>query len=229
MLKLSWKGVMANKVRLMLTAIAIVLGVSFVSGSYVFTDSLKSAFDVLFTQEGQQNDLVVRAKTEFDFSFELGTVPEELLPEIEQLPGVERAVPLIQSIAQLVSPDGKPLGGNGPPTLGFSWVEGAEDVSALELREGRGPEAPDEVVIDRFTADDNGFAVGDEIDAILYTGVERFRISGIVSFGDADNLLGATIAAFPMETAQRIFDLEGRYNQISVIVAEGTDVASVKA
>jgi putative ABC transport system permease protein len=229
MFKLSWKGVMANKVRLMLTAVAIVLGVAFVSGSYVFTDSLKAAFDVLFTQEGQENDLVVRAKTEFDFSFELGTVPEELLPEIEQIPGVERAVPLIQSIAQLVSPDGKPLGGNGPPTLGFSWVEGAEEVSALELREGRAPAAPDEVVIDRFTADANGFGLGDEIDVILYTGVERFRISGIVSFGDADNLLGATIAAFEMETAQRIFDLEGRFNQISVIVAEGTEVAAVRA
>ncbi len=228
MLKLSWKGVLANKGRLLLTAIAIVLGVAFVSGSYVFTDTLKAAFDVLFEQEGQENDLVVRAETEFDFGFELGTVPEELLGEVQVIDGVETAVPLIQSTAQLIGKEGKPLGGGGPPTLGFSWVPGTEDVSALNLRNGTPPTDPTDILIDAYTADEHGFVVGDPIDVVLVSGVETFEVAGIVSFGDADNLLGATIAAFELETAQRVFDLEGRYSQISIMVADGVEVSSVQ-
>jgi putative ABC transport system permease protein len=227
--KLSWKGILANKGRLLLTAIAIVLGVTFVSGSYVFTDSLKAAFDVLFEQEGQENDLVVRAETEFDFGFELGTVPEDLLPAVQAVDGVGTAVPFIQSTAQLIGSDGEPIGGNGPPTLGFSWVPGTEDVSTLNLRSGRPPEGPGEVLIDAYTADAEGFEVGDTIDAILVGGVESFEITGIVTFGDADNLLGATIAAFEMETAQQVFDFEDRFTQISVMVDDGADVQAVKA
>lgn len=229
MLKLSWKGVLANKARLGLTAIAIVIGVSFVAGAYVFTDSLKAAFDVLFETEGQQNDLIVRAETEFELSSDIGTIPEELLDRVVAVDGVERAVPLIQSTAQLVDKNGDPIGGFGPPTLGFSWVEGTEEVSALNMRSGRGPVEPDEVVIDAYTAEDNGFVVGDEIDVILITGVETFEISGIVSFGDADNLLGATIAAFEMETAQRVFDLDGRFSQISIMAEPGVDIPALQA
>jgi putative ABC transport system permease protein len=228
MLKLSWKSVLANKVRLMLTAIAIVLGVAFVAGSYVFTDSLKAAFDVLFEQEGQLNDLVVRAQQDFELSFDVGTVPETLLPELESIEGVERAVPFIQSYAQLVDKDGAPIGGNGPPTLGFSWVEGTEDVSALNLRTGRPPQIGGEILIDAYTADSNGFAVGDPIDVILLTGTETFEITGVVSFGDADNLLGATIAAFEMETAQRVFGMEGEDSQISIMATGEADVASLQ-
>ena len=229
MFKLSWKGVLANKARLGLTAIAIVIGVAFVAGAYVFTDSLKAAFDVLFETEGQQNDLVVRAETEFELSFDVGTIPEELLQQVEAVDGIEQAVPFIQSTAQLVDKQGDPIGGMGPPTLGFSWVPGTEEVSALNMRAGRGPIEPDEVVIDAYTADSNGFVVGDRIDVILLTGVENFEISGIVSFGNADNLLGATIAAFEMETAQRVFDLEGRYSQISIMAEPGADIDAIQA
>ncbi len=229
MLKLSWKGVMANKVRLMLTAIAIVLGVAFVAGSYVFTDSLKAAFDVLFEQEGQLNDLVVRADQDFDLSFDVGRIPESLLDDLEALEGVEQAVPFIQSYAQLIDKDGEPIGGNGPPALGFSWIEGTEDVSALNLRSGRPPLADGEILIDAYTADAYGFSVGEPIDVILLTGTETFEVTGIVSFGDADNLLGATIAAFELETAQRVFDMEGELSQISIMAAEGVDVAGLQA
>jgi putative ABC transport system permease protein len=228
MLRLSWKGVLAHKARLALTGLSIVLGVAFVSGSYVFTDSLKAAFNVLFEQE-LETDLVVRAATEFDFAFELGTVPEDLLPQVEAVDGVDQAVPLIQSTAQLVSKDGDPIGGNGPPTLGFSWVEGAEDVSALELRVGRPPAGPGEIVIDAFSAEDNDFVVGDQVEVILPKGSGAFELVGIVGFGDADNLLGATITAFELSTAQEVFEMEGRFTSISLTLDEGADPAAVQA
>ncbi|NQV05844.1 FtsX-like permease family protein [bacterium] len=229
MLKLSLKSVAANKVRLTLTALAIVLGVMFVAGSYVFTDSLKSAFDVLFEQEGATVDLVVRAETDFQFATELGTVPDTLLAEVEAIDGVQTAVPIISGFAQLVDQEGNPIGGVGPPTLAFSWDENFDDVSALTLRSGRGPEGPGEIGIDAFTADAKGFVVGDQIDVITPLGVETFEIVGILGFGDADNLLGATLAVFELPTAQRILDLEGKYNQISIMTADGADIPTVQA
>ena len=229
MLKLSLKSVMANKVRLTLTGLAIVLGVMFVAGSYVFTDSLKAAFDVLFEQEGASVDLVVRAETDFQFATELGTVPDSLLTEVEAVDGVQTAVPIISGFAQLVDQEGNPIGGVGPPTLAFSWDENFDAVSALALRSGRGPERPGEIGIDAFTADAKGFVVGDSIDVITPLGVDTFEIVGILGFGDADNLLGATLAVFELPTAQRILDLEGRYNQISVMTADGADIPTVQA
>ncbi|MDX1689460.1 MAG: FtsX-like permease family protein [Acidimicrobiia bacterium] len=228
MLKLSWKGVLAHKGRLALTALAIVLGVAFVSGAYVFTDSLKAAFDTLFRQE-LEVDLVVRAETEFDFALEVGSIPETLLDDVEGVAGVASAVPFVQGYAQLIGPDGEPIGGNGPPTFGFSWVEGAEEVSPLELRFGRPPSGPGEIVVDAFSAEANGFSVGDRVQVIVVNGTDTFEIVGVVGFGDADNLLGATITAFDLETAQEVLGFPDAVTQISIVVDEEADRDTVAA
>src|SRR4030065_733626 len=121
-LRVALKGAVGHKGRLFLMAMAIVLGVAFIAGSYVFTDTLKDSFDVLFEQESNV-DVVVRADVEF--GYESGRVPESLVETLEALPGVGSVLPSVQGIAQPLDKEGKPIGGTGPPNLAPSWSERA--------------------------------------------------------------------------------------------------------
>ncbi|MBT8215579.1 MAG: FtsX-like permease family protein [Acidimicrobiia bacterium] len=214
MLKLAWKGVLAHKLRLGLTAIAIVLGVAFVSGTLVFTDTLDRAFSSLFDEINATVDLYVRGETEF--SNEVVPIPAEILDDVKEVPGIGNAAGTVQGFAQFIDAAGDPVGGQAP-TFGFSWVPGAEDLSVLTIKEGRPPAASDEVMVDAGTAAMNDFTIGQEVDVILVTGTERFEIVGFAGFGEEDNILGATIAIFDEPTAFRVFDSPGEYASISAV------------
>lgn len=226
MIRLALRGVLAHKVRLTMTAVAIVLGVAFVSGTYVFTDSIKASFDTLFSDVNAGVDLYVRGVSEF--GNQLPRIPETLVDEMLATPGVEIVAPSVDGIAQLVDKNGEAIGGNGPPTLGFSWVPEGEGLTPLEIRDGDWPRHSDEVTIDSFAADANDLHVGDSIDVILPVGVERFNVSGIATFGEADNLLGATLAVFSQETAQRVFQAEGQVSSIALVLSAGVDSTIVQ-
>ena len=143
MLKLAWKGVLAHKLRLGLTAIAIVLGVAFVSGTFVFTDTLDRAFTGLFDEINSSVDLYVRGETEF--TGQVVPIPADVLDDVKAVPGIGNAVGTVQGFAQFIDNDGEPVGGQAP-TFGFSWVPGAEDLTVLTIKEGRPPENAGEVM-----------------------------------------------------------------------------------
>ena len=239
MLKLALKGVLAHKVRLAMTALAIVLGVAFVSGTYVFTDSIKASFSQLFDDVNSKVDLWVKGVADFGFTTPL--IDEGILDQVHEIPGVELAAPSVEGIAQLVAPapcekgpgadptNACPIGGNGPPTLGFSYYPTAEDITPLTVSEGDWPTAADDVVIDAFAAEANDLGVGQIVDVITPVGVEPFRISGIATFGQAENLMGATVAVFEFETAQRIFEADGQVTSIAVLLDSSVDVSLIQA
>jgi putative ABC transport system permease protein len=218
MLRLAWKGVLAHKLRLGLTAMAIVLGVAFVSGTFVFTDTLDRAFSNLFEDINESVDVYVRGQT--DFSNETVPIPAEVLDTVQAVPGIGQAIGTVEGFAQFIDADGEPVGTQAP-TLGFSWVEGAEVLSPITIREGRPPTAPGEVMMDAGTARTNGFAIGDTVGVILLTGTEQFDLVGLAGFGEEDNILGATIAIFDEPTAFRVFDSQDEYASISA-VGDGT-------
>jgi putative ABC transport system permease protein len=239
MLRIALKGVLAHKLRLAMTAVAIVLGVAFVSGTYVFTDSIKSSFDDIFSDVYSGIDLNVIGVSEFGFT--LPAFDEEIVEEVAGVPGVAAAVPSIDGFAQLVAPppceEGPdadptracPIGGSGPPTLAFSYLPEGEGLVPFTLADGSWPAEPDEIVIDSFAAGENDLVVGQVIDVITPVGIEPFRIAGIGTFGDADNLLGATLTIFEFETAQRVFDAEDKVTSIAVVLDEGADITLVQA
>ncbi len=226
MFKLSWKGVLAHKVRLGLTALAIVLGVAFVAGSFVFTSSMSAAFDDLFEGSTDKVDVFVQAPG--SFGFQAGKIPEETLARVEAVEGVDVAFPTVQGWAQMIDKEGNAIGGTGPPTFGFSFLPEDLDFTIVVLRDGRIPQGSGETVIDVYTAEANGFVVGDTIQIIFTTGIEEFEIVGTTGFGEADNLLGATAASFDLETAQRVLDFEGSYSTITVIAEEGTSAEDLR-
>jgi putative ABC transport system permease protein len=223
MIRTAIKGIAANRVRMTLTGLSIVLGVAFVAGSFVFTDTINVRFETLFTDVYAGVDATVRPDG-------VSTSPGEayleadLLNEVRQVETVEVAAGSVSGFAQMIDSTGEPIGGQGPPTLGFSWVvEPALNSLTISEDNGRAPTSAGEVAIDIATAESQGLAVGDGVDIQTIGGIDTFTIVGLASFGSEDNLAGATLSAFDLEQAQVLFDLEGRLSAIDVLAVDGVD------
>ena len=117
--------------------------------------------------------------------------------------------------------------GQGAPTLGFGWTD-VDELSPMVLVEGRGPNSPDEIVIDRASAKNGPFALGDEVTVLLQPGPKVFTVSGIATFGTADSPLGASITIFELETAQQVLAEPGQFNAIDIVAAEGVDQGDLR-
>jgi putative ABC transport system permease protein len=224
MLRVTIRGLLAHKLRLVTTAIAIVLGVAFMSGTLVLTATMQSTFDGLFADINAGTDVVVRSTDVVDSGFGdvRGPVDESVLPTVRGVDGVRAAEGDVTGYAQFVGRDGKTVGNpnSGAPTLGFAWGDD-EQLNPLNLAEGSAPSGPDQVVIDKGTADKEGFAVGDEVTVLTATGSHQFTVSGIAKFGEVDSPLGATLAVFELPTAQEVLGLSGKFSQILVAGDEG--------
>ncbi len=231
MLRVALKGLLGHKLRFLLTTLAVVLGVTFVAGAFVLTDTMEGAFNDLFDTSYATADVYVRAGVSFETSaaeFETGSGPtldEQLAEDLRAVDGVEDAVPGVEGVARFLTPDGAPIGGQGPPSLGFAWSDAA---NPLTLREGRAPQADGEVTMDVTTFEANDFALGDQVQIAGPSGVETFTLVGATGFGDSDNLLGATIATWTLADAQRLFDKVGRVDEIAIIGDGSSDPAALR-
>jgi len=220
------KGVFAHKLRLFLTAMAVVLGVSFVAGTFVLTDTINSTFDTLFKEISAGSDVSVRAASGFGTDAGSGadtardTVPASVLDAVRRVAGVAAAEGTVGGYAQVVDKAGKAVTTTGAPTLGFNWTT-TPDLSPLRLRSGREPQKPGEVMVDVVTAEAHKFAIGDKVKVLFRGPTEDFTIVGTAGFGQADNLAGATLAIFDLSTAQRVFGKVGRYDSIDIRAGDG--------
>jgi putative ABC transport system permease protein len=229
MIGVTLKGLAGRKLRAFLTALAVVIGVAMVSGSFVLTDTMKKAFDGIFTESYEGTDAVINGKQIVDFSSSgRATVSDELLDEVRALPSVEAAAGEIADLeansnaAKLVDEDGKAIGGSGgAPTFGVGLDTSQLRFSALELTAGKWASGASQVVIDANTADRYGYGVGDTIGVAALGPVNEYEITGVARFGSVDSIGGATIAVFDLPTAQALFQKEGRFDAISVAAREG--------
>jgi len=224
-IRFALKGLLGRKLRTALTALAIVLGVTMVSGTYVLTDSIDEAFDSIFTDVRRGSDVVVSGEAAFDLTGGSGaTAPpfeESVLGQVREIEGVAVAEGSVDSeSAQLIGDDGKAVTYGGAPNLGFSIADGNSRFNPLTLVEGEWP-GPEEVVIDSATADKENFEIGEQVGVQAAGPVDRLRISGFIKFGSVDTIGGATLAGFDLRTAQRLFDKVGKLDEIAVAATEG--------
>ena len=226
------QGLLAHKLRLALTALAIVLGVTFISGTFVLTDTLHNTFTTLFGRIYQNVDFEVRARAAFS-SNNGGAgavrkpIPQSIATSVRHVPGVAYAQGTVNGYAQFVSPDGKAISNGGAPTLGFSYDPNPQ-LAALNLSQGTAPTSSHDVVMDAGTAQKYHFKVGDHVRVLLSGPPQTFTLSGIVRFGTANNLAGATIAAFKLPVAQRLFGEVGHYDAIDILTSPGADKSTVQ-
>ena len=232
MIRFALKGLLGRKLRTALTAIAIVLGVAMVSGTFILTDSIDRAFNSIFTDVRKGSSVVISGKPAFKLSDqsanEKPTLDEALLGKVRALPSVAAAEGGVNGEAHLIGKNGKVLVYGGAPNLGFSIANGNSPFNPLTLVGGRWP-GMDEVVIDESTAKKEHFRVGETIGVQAAGPVHRLRISGLVKFGSVATIGGATLAGFDLPTAQRLFDKHGALDEIAVAAKPGvSDTALLK-
>jgi putative ABC transport system permease protein len=219
MIKVALAGLLGRKLRTALTAIAIVLGVAMISGTFVLTDSIDKAFDSIFTDVRKGSNVVVTGKSAFDLSQGQGsfapTLDQSLVEKVRDVPGVAHVEGSVNGEALLVDQKGKAIVFGGAPNLGFSIANPQSPFNVLRLDKGSWPHG-NEVVIGKSTADRKHFHVGDLIGVQAEGPVQKLKISGLVTFGSASSLGGATLAGFDLPTAQRLFDKRGRLDEIAV-------------
>ena len=233
MLTTALKGVMARKGRLALTFVSIVLGVSFVAGTFVFTDTIQARFDSLFTQVYSGVDATVRARApEFGGgeTVQPETMPASLVDTVRSAPEVASAEGYLRAFGQVIDASGHPVGGMGPPTYVYSWINDP-GLNPFHISDdnGRAPTGEGEMVVDAATASLASLKVGDDVAVQFASGVQRFRLVGIASFGDSNNLAGATIAVIGLRDAQRILGLDGRVTYIDIAAREGVSQQALVA
>jgi putative ABC transport system permease protein len=231
MIRVALRGMLRRKLRTVLTAIAIVLGVALITGTYVLTDSIKGAFGGIFTQVYRGTDATVTGKSAFTLSGQNDTTAppfaQSLLPKIRQLPDVADAVGGVGGSAHLIL-DGKVVHFGGAPNLGFSVDPKRPELNSLTLAEGSWP-GTNQIVIDQATGHKKDLKVGQTIGVQANGPTLRMRISGFVHFGGASSLGGATLSGFNLPTAQRLFERVGKLDQIRAKAKPGITPARLAA
>lgn len=220
--KLTLRGLRSHPLRFALAAFAVLLGVSFVSGAFVLTDSLRKVFDGVFTEISKGVDVRVRSKLAFGdtFSAERDPVPATEIDQLRAVDGVERVGGSLQRIAPLLDKKGKAIRTTGGPSLGVDFG-GESPLSGTTLLEGRAPKGETEVVIDGATADRAKYAVGDSIDILLDGGRRTFTISGLIGRGSQRGFAGATVAGFDPAVAPTLLNTNGTVDSIDLGAADG--------
>ena len=227
MWRVTLRGLFAHKVRYALTALAVLLGVAFMAGTFVFTDTIKHTFDGLFNDVYRNTSAVVRAKQPFtpgaNFSNQRRLIDADLVTKVWQVPGVTDISVGVEGYAQLVGRDGDAIGNPaaGAPTLGEAWTSGADRMEPYRFAEGRPPRTHNEVAIDKHSADVGNLEVGDRVTVLTKRQPREYTITGIVRWGTADSPLGASITLFDLATAERVLAEPGRADEIDVAAAPG--------
>ena len=230
MTRFSLKSLAGRKLRSALTALAIVLGVAMISGTYVLTDTIDKAFSSIFDESYAGTDVVVSGKTAdidiFGDTPDAPPVDASLLEEIRGLESVDLAMGGIydELNTKIIGDDGKAVDTQGAPSFGFGidTTPAYSVFNPLNLLEGRWPRTGSEVVVDAGTADREDFAVGQTIEISTLEPKRDFEVVGIARYGDVKSLGTTTFAIFDVATAQTLFERRGQFDAISVAGKEGT-------
>ena len=226
MLTATFRGMVAHKLRLVLTTASIALGVAFLAGTLVLTDTMGLAFEQLFGKVSAGTDAVVRTEAAYTQSEGVGTsrgpIAASVLTDIADVDGVRTAEGSASGYALLTDNDGKAiLTSGGAPTLGYSMPADETLRGDVELLSGTAPDSPDEVAIDATSAEENDIALGSTIKVLFQGPTQEFTVVGTVGFGGEKNLGGTTSAYFDTATAQKLVGTPGHFDAINVSAEDG--------
>src|SRR3954451_7786337 len=222
------QGLLGRKLRTVLTGLAIVLGVAMVSGTFVLTDTIKAAFDQIFTSSYKNTGAVISGKEVVKNSASgRATVPESLLGRVKALPETGAAAGAIYDLsgttdlARMIGRGGKRLGGDTQPHFGWGFDPRLPRFNPLNLRTGHWATGPHEVVIDLATFKNENYKVGDSIKIAAEGPTRAFKIVGAARVGNVETLGGATFAVFTVPVAQQLVNKRGQFDSIFVAPKHG--------
>ncbi len=226
MTSLGLKSLWARKLRALSTTFAVVLGVAFVAGSYILTDTIFAAFDEIFSESLSGTSVVVTAKNPVEQeNGEIPTISASLLPRIEKTAGVKQAAGAIFTPGGFFDSEGEKIGSKFSPKFISSTLPG--ELESLNYVDGHPPRGPTEASIDKAAADSSDLQLGEKIELIGQGSARKFRLVGFTQLGSA-SFGGASIAQVTLPVAQRLTHKVGRFDQISVAAADGVEAQALK-
>jgi len=210
-----------------MTAIAIVLGVAMISGTYVLMDTTLHAFDNLFATAYSKAQVVVLGKSPISGTgVRAPSVPASVLTRIRGLPEVQNAQGYIDDRAELRNAEGGAPTGPGTP-LAFGVPSHPTPFSVIQVVAGHRPSGSGEIAIDTQTASAKHLAIGSTVGVVTRQPLEFFHVVGIVRFGGEGSLGPIQLLVFDLPVAQRLFDKQGVYDQIYVSSRPGVSTAQL--
>jgi putative ABC transport system permease protein len=227
MIAVALRGIAGRKLRTVLTALAIVLGVAMVSGTYVLTDTIDKAFSHIFQESYANTDVAVTGKgADISAQGDSSTappIPASLLAKVKALPDVAAAAGTVadDNLTKILTPAGKAVNTNGAPSLGFGIDPSQPRFNPLKLVDGRYPRSSSEALIDVATAEKQHYKVGDTVRIATARPVQRFKLVGLAQYGDVKSLGTATFAVFTIPTAQQLLERNGEFDTISIAAKPG--------
>lgn len=232
MLRASWKSLLTRKLRLLMSAVAVILGVAFVAGSLIFTDTLGKSFDGIMA--GSVGDVVVRPVGADDMQQQSSkTLPGSLVKELEGTKGAARVDGNVVNYGTfVVSKKGKLIGGNGAPGIAVNHTGGpaAHGVEAATIVKGHWPQKPGEIALDPRTYEQAGYFLGETIN-LISSGPEprlQAKLVGVMKF--AGSMAGASLSVFETNDAQRLFhDGKNEFSDIWVTADKGVSQEDLRA
>ena len=224
------KQIAARKLRLLTTAFAVLLGVAFMSGTLLFTDTIGATFDSVLSDVDAGVDAYVRAPSDIATGFGQGPrLDASIADTVAAVDGVDQVALRINGYARIVGPDGIPVGDiANNPAFGMNWVT-VDRLNPWVISSGRAPANDDEIVIDQTSADLSGYQPGDVATVLTKEIPRKFTISGIAKFGELDSPAGATAVLFTDMTAAKVLASPGQASAIAVTADDGVSQQAITA
>ena len=224
MKRVALRALRARPLRTALTALAVVLGVAMIAGTYIFTDTINRSFVDVFAQASSGTDVaIVSEKVDEDFFSDPPPLDQRLLRQVSKVDGVDSASGAIFGSVSIRKPDGTPVANE-------SFVSALQPAPFEQFRfvEGRAPRAADEIGLDQATFDDHGFKLGDRVKIVGEQGARSLELVGAARFGDISSPAGLPVAIATLPTAQSLSGREGELDGISVSAADGLSPALLR-
>ncbi|MGW1196339.1 ABC transporter permease [Streptomyces sp. NPDC002536] len=231
MFRTALRNVLAHKARLLMTVLAVLLGVAFVSGTLVFTSTISQAYQKSSQKGFDHVDVAVQPHRQADDKERPGAAPkltQQMLDQAAKVPGAASATGTVNGFAAIAGKDGK-LIGQGFGSTGSNYYPGTDGKDArYPLKDGRAPKGAGEVALDAKTADRAGYKVGDTVRMSVNGPVLEQKLTGIFTTEDGNVSAGGSLALFDTATAQQLYAKPGEFNEIDVKAAAGTSQDALK-
>ncbi|MET9407095.1 ABC transporter permease [Streptomyces sp. NPDC002935] len=232
MFRTALRNVLAHKARLLMTVLAVLLGVAFVSGTLVFTNTISDAYQKSSAKGFGQVDVAIRPESAADTGDTVGKVRKLTRPLLDKaagVPGAASAIGVVNGFTAMADKDGKLIGGGFQSQGGNYWSgkDGGED-PRYPLTAGHAPHGSGEVAIDAETAKRAGYRVGDTVRLSVDGPVLKPVVTGIFTTDDGNVAAGGSLTLFDTETAQRLFHSVGSFDEIDVKAAPGTSQTALR-
>ncbi|HWT92581.1 MAG TPA: FtsX-like permease family protein [Solirubrobacteraceae bacterium] len=226
MTRLTLKSLASRKLRTALTAMAVVLGVAMISGTYILTDTIDRAFGDIFQQAAEGVDVAVTPRQAVDNGVQETPMDAALLERVKAVPGVAEARGDVFRNVTVVDDENEPVSTGGVPTFVSSAAPGRFE--AFDPVEGRLPRADGEIAVDKGTAEEQGFELGETVRVLGDDGIVPLRLVGIAKYGSVDSLAGATVVLTTLRRAQGLTGTEGKFDTIAAAGEGGTSAETLR-